>query len=379
MSISEKEYSNRYSAIRKKMKADGFDCLLVAGLADDFNRGNIRYITGSGRGGYCIFPLEGTPVLFTTSPLGNSPKVQKTIEAYSLLEVRKTQDFVKEVLKTLRSFDQGNATGLVGSNCVSVPIYLKLKELLGDRLIDVSKYFLPLREIKSEEEIEKIRTAASIADKVYLRLREIIRPGLSEYSIYGEVKKVIYEEGCEYSFDLIDAAGSMMNMAFYPTEDRLDAHGTLFIEISPSFQGYYAQLPVTIPVDHYPDHILQMVEAWNHGDTSAHPMLRPGTKVSDLYHTLIDSIEEMGFKSPLRPGHSVGLDILDFWLIDADNPTILKPGMTIAVHPCSMIKLGGDGVGMGYTYLITKTGFERFSKIDLANELISSNSIHRNS
>jgi hypothetical protein len=35
-----------------------------------------------------------------------------------------------------------------------------------------------------------------------------------------------------------------------------------------------------------------------------------------------------------------------------------------------MIKVGGDGVGMGYTYLITDTGADRLSKRDLAKELI---------
>jgi hypothetical protein len=35
-----------------------------------------------------------------------------------------------------------------------------------------------------------------------------------------------------------------------------------------------------------------------------------------------------------------------------------------------MVKLGGDGIGMGYTYLITDTGAEKLSKIDLAQELL---------
>jgi hypothetical protein len=32
--------------------------------------------------------------------------------------------------------------------------------------------------------------------------------------------------------------------------------------------------------------------------------------------------------------------------------------------------LGGDGCGMGYTYVITETGAEKLSKIDLARELL---------
>jgi len=249
-------------------------------------------------------------------------------------------------------------------------MYLAVKEKFNERLLDKTEYLRPLREIKSAEEIEKLRAAAGIADQVYARLREIIRPGLSEYSIYGEVKKVIYEGGCEYSFDLLDGAGSMMNMAFFPTVDKLEANGTLFMEISPSYQGYYAQLPVTLPVDKYLSHVRKMAEAWNQADQAARRILRPGTKISDIYNLMINVIQENGFISPLRPGHSVGLDILDFWSFTESNNALLKTGMVIAIHPCVMIKPGGDGVGMGYTYLITDSGVEKFSKIDLAKELL---------
>jgi Xaa-Pro aminopeptidase len=370
MAISEKEYNRRYTAIRKQMQRDGLDSLLVAGLPDDFNRGNIRYITGSGRGGYCLFPLEGSPVLLTNSILSRSPKFPRTVEAYSLLEIRETVNPIDQAIQDLASFDRGQKIGIVGMNCLAAPMYLKLKEKFGERLIDMGDYFRPLREIKSDEEIEKLRAAAGVADRVFRRLQEIIRPGLSEFEIYGEVKKVIYEGGCEYSFDLLDADGSRMNMAFYPTADRLEANGTLFMEISPSYQGYYAQLPVTMPVGRYQPHVEQMVKAWNQADQAVRNMLRPGTKIPDIYSRLIETIQENGFLSPLRPGHSLGLDILDFWSIDKTNDIILQPGMVIAIHPCVMSSVGGDGVGMGYTYLITDTGFEKFSQIDLARELI---------
>jgi Xaa-Pro aminopeptidase len=370
MAISNQEYQRRYAAIREIMKKEGLDSILVIGAADDFNRGNIRYITGTGRGGCCIFPAEGKPIFPTMPRSLASPKLPKTIEAFNLLDFRETTNTIEQVKKELSRLDKGNKIGLVGLACMSVPMYLAVKEKFGDRLVDRPWLFEPLRVIKSAEEIEKTRGAAAVADKVYSRLREIIRPGLGEYTIYGEVKKIIYEEGCEYSFDLVDGAGSNMNMSFFPTVDRLEASGTLFMEISPSYQGYYAQLPVTLPVGNYLPHIKQMVMAWAEADKAVQKLLHPGTKVSDLYHTLINTVQSKGFQSPLRPGHSVGLDILDYWSVTADNETVLKPGMVLAIHPCVMVKPGGEGVGMGYTYLITGTGFERFSQLDLAGELI---------
>jgi len=365
MGISRQEFERRYTAIRELMKRDEVDCLIVVGLADDFNRGNIRYITGSGRGGCCIFPLEGKPVFLTGLNQSNSPKLPKTIEAVELLELRETDNPAEQVKKELVRFHRGNRVGIIGLGCITVPMYEAVKEKFKDKLIDATGIFEQLRSVKSAEEIARMQKAAAVADNVYTVLREIIRPGLSDYKIYGQVKKTIYEMGCEYSFDLIDAAGSRMNMTFWPTGEKLKANNTLFMEITPAYEGYYAQLPVTLPVGKYPPQIQKMVGVWEKANKAALKILKPGTKVSDVYAALVNTVRENGYILPLRPGHAIGLDALDFWSITESNTTILQSGMTLAVHPSIMTKPGGDACGMGYTYLITDTGAERFSKVDL--------------
>jgi Xaa-Pro aminopeptidase len=370
MSISLQEFQRRHAAIRDLMKKDGLDSLLIVGLNDDFSRGNIRYVTGLGRGGCCIFPSEGAPVFLADPIFLTSPKLPRFMSGRDLLDLRGTFLPVEQALVELSRFDMGNKVGLVGRSCISVPMYLAVTEKFGNRLVDSVEILESLRAVKNAEEIEKMRTAASVADKVYEKLREIIRPGLGEYEIYGEVKKVIYGMGCEYSFDLIDGAGAAMNMSFFPTEDKLEATGTLFMEITPAYDGYYAQLPVTLPVSDYPPHVRRMVSAWSQADKAARRILGPGTRVCELYRVLMSAVHEKGFISPFRPGHFIGLEVLDFWSITESSDRVLKPGMTLAIHPSVLAEIGGDGCGMGYTYLITETGAERLSKIDLARELI---------
>ena len=367
MPISQHEYERRLKAIRELIAKNDLDCLIIIGRADDFNRGNIRYVTGSGRGGCCVFPQEGRLVFFTGPGQSASPKIRKTIEAVELLDLRETDDEAQQAGKELTRFHRGNKVGIVGMNCMSVPMYLCLKELFGEKLIEVDTIFEQVRAVKSDEEIKKMRIAASVADNVFDRLMARIQPGLSDYEIYGLVKGTIYEHGCDYSFDLIDAQGKRMNMTFFPTGERLKTNSTLFMEITPAFEGYYAQLPVTLPVGNYPPQIREMVTTWIKANAVVQNLLRPGAKVSDIYRCLIDAVEEDGFISPLRPGHAIGLDALDFWSITPSSPIVLKAGMTLAVHPSIMKKLGGYACGMGYTYLIAKDGPERFSRIELGN------------
>lgn len=364
MSISLPEFKRRHTAIRDLMKKEGVDCLLITGLSDDFNRGNIRYITGYGRGGTCIFPVEGNPVYLVAPNQAASPKMRKMLEAWGLLELRETPDPVQQAARELSRFAGKKRIGIVGMNCLSVPMYLAVKEKYP-QFIDSTGIFEQLRVIKSPEEIEKMRRAAEVADSVYDMLKACIHPGLIDFEIYGEVKKTIYDMGCEYSFDLIDAEGARLNMTYWPTGERLKKDSTLFMEITPAFEGYYAQLPVTLPVWDYPPGIQKMVNVWEKANKAALTVLRPGTRVSDVYYALVNTVRENGFISPLRPGHAIGLDALDFWSITESNATVLQPGMTLAVHPSIMTEIGGEACGMGYTYLITETGAERFSRVEL--------------
>ncbi len=370
MSISQQEFKRRYTGIRGLMKRDNLDCLLVVGRSDDFNRGNIRYITGSGSGGCCIFPLEGAPVFLVRPYQKTSPKLRRTVGALDLLELRETSNPIDQAVKELSRFYQGNKVGIVGMASISVPMYLAVVAKFQDCLVDSVGIFNQLSMIKSAEEIEKTRRAAAIADKVYTLLREMIRPGLGEYEIYGAVKKAIYEMGCEYSFDLIDGAGATMNMSFFPTSDKLEANGTLFFEITPAYEGYYAQLPVTLPVGEYPPHVYEMVSTWDRSDKTALKILRPGIKASDIYHTLVNTVSENGFVSPYEVGHDLGLDTHGPLSVDESTDTIIESGMVLAIHASVMKQIGGDGCGMGYTYLITDNGAERLSKIDLAKDLL---------
>jgi Xaa-Pro aminopeptidase len=370
VAISNNEFLRRYRALRDSMKQEEFDCLLVIGAGDDFNRGNIRYLTGSGRGGCCVLGPEGKPVFFVTPNQRANPKLRRTMAAYDLLDLKETPDQTAALLDEIKNLHGKGRIGFVGLGCVPVPMYIALKDRFGDSLVDATHVFEALREIKSDEEIAKTRQAAKIADAVYATLRSIIQPGLSEFQIYATVKRTAYEMGCEYSFDLIDASDSSMNMSFYPTADRLEEDGTLFMEITPSYEGYYCQLPVTLPVTGYRPLVRKMVEAWHAADEAAVPVLKPGTKVSDLHRVLVETVREHGFDSPYRPGHSLGLDALDFWSITADNHRELRPGMVVAVHPSVLAEFGKEGCGMGYTYLITETGAERFSKINLADDLL---------
>jgi Xaa-Pro aminopeptidase len=366
MAISGNEFERRHQAIRGAMGEQGIDCLIIAGRPDYFNRGNVRYVTNLALGGVVLFPAEGKPVYFVSVAQICSPNHEKAGPIGNYLELKRISDPVTQVVDELSHFDGGKRIGVVGSTEMPVPLYLRLAEILGSRMVDSTSIFRDLRIIKSIEEMDKMRVSASIADSVCLMLKEMIRPGVSDYEIYGAVKNRIYQMECEYSMDLIDARGSTMNMAWGPIGNRLEDHGTLFMEITPAYDGYYAQLPVCLPVGRCSPALSQAAAVWNEAMEESLPLLRPGMMVGNLYKKSEEVVRRNGFVSPLPAGHAIGLDAIDFWTINGENTTKLQTGMTIAFHPCVLSLLGGDGIGMGYTYLITDNGAQKLSALDVA-------------
>jgi Xaa-Pro aminopeptidase len=347
------------------MIKDRLDALLVVGRGDCFSRGNIRYITNQGiiaGAQYCIFGLEGVPIYMLP---GKGPVVSRLRKAAWNLDLREAPKLAEQIIEDLSRLNKGNKIGIVGMDEVSVPVYLEVQKKFGERFVNAVGIFEQLRLIKSDEEIEKMRTAASIADKVFTTLKKIVRPGIIDYEVYGEVRKIIHKMGCEYSFELISAEGADMNLSS-PMGNKLKEDGTLAQEISPSYEGYYAQLPVTVPATEYPPRLRRLIPIWKEAVAAAVNVMRPGKKVSDVHQAIERVVRSHGCFSPWRHGHALGLDLIDFWSITDNNPTVLKSGMTLVLHP-DIFEPGFEGIGpcAGYTYVITDKGAENLSKVNI--------------
>jgi Xaa-Pro aminopeptidase len=362
MTISLKERDRRYQAIKELIRENNLDCLLIIGRDSNTTRGNLRYVSNYGVNfgeQYCLFPADGDPVFLGS--LISSAHVRRAGWIHDCIE---TSDISHQIIREISRRSRSNAVGLVGMQYMSAPLYLSIAEAFPGKIVDAVSIFRQLRLVKSPEEIEKIKTSVAIADEAYTVIRGMLKPGLTDYEIYGEAKRVIHCSGCEYSMEFIDAEAAKMNV-FHPVGNVLTADSTLVLELTPAYEGYYAQLTVTIPVSKYPPHIEPLLTVWRTALEAGVDRLKPGTKVSDIQRLVSEIAREHGYVSPLRAGHGIGLDALEFFSFSENEDTELVSGMTVVFHPCVAIEAGGDGIGMGYTYLITDNGAEKLNKIVL--------------
>lgn len=363
------ELRERIERIRAEMRERGVEVALVAGLQDIFNRGHVRYISNIGGGGMIVLPLEGQLTHFIHPALANSPKLDKLGPIRELIDVRPFGDgaygMKNDSVGFIASLNPQGKIGYAGGAAIGIAVHSALLDTFGaERLVDVSDIFWTLRSIKSETELALMRRSSEIADDCYDLLRDLTRPGVTDYTVYGAAKKFLFEQGSPYSLEVIDAHGNYMNFDRQPTGDVLEAGGTLFMEVTPAIGGYYCQLPFSMPVTELTDSMKRLARAWAEGYALGEEMLKPGVLVSDISKQLRKRIAEHGGLNPFSHGHSIGLDVADGWLLGDNAHVVLQSGMTLVMHPASLAEVGGEGFTAGYTYVITETGAERLSRHD---------------
>lgn len=363
------ELKARIAAIRAEMRERGIDVILVAGLQDIFNRGHVRYISNLGGGGMIVLPLEGNLVHYIHPAIAKSPKIDKAGAIREFIDVRPFGDgaygMKNDSVGLIASMKPTGKIGYVGGAAIGMAVHQALLETFGaERLVDASDIFWSLRSIKSENELALMRRSSQIADDTYDLLRDMVRPGVTDYAVYGAAKKFIYEQQSPYSLEVIDAEGSFMNFDRWPTGDVLEAGGTLFMEVTPAYGGYYCQLPFAMPVTELTDQMKHLAKAWAEGYAVGESMLKPGVLVSDISKALRTTIAAHGGLNPFSHGHAIGLDVADNFLLGDNAHIELKPGMTLVMHPASLTEIGGQGFTAGYTYVITEDGAERLSRHD---------------
>jgi Xaa-Pro aminopeptidase len=358
MPLSINERDRRYRAIRAMMERKGFSILLVASNA--MSPGHVRYFSNypphSGYA-YVIFPNEGSPTQFVRS------KIQEQVAARGWVpDSRFAANYSDALAERLKELAAGGKTvGLVGVENFPFQMYKHLRtELPSAKFVDATKEIFDLRMIKSPEEQGFARECASITDQLFQRIKEVAKPGLTEYDVYAEMDYFLRKKRVEGSFNLIASGLFPVAPFIVPSERIMNPEDSLLVELTPRFQGYYTQLTAMHHFQEPSPRMKEMVDIVFASQKEGLKFLKPGNRACDVANAVKAVIEKAGYSMPYRAGHSLGHEHTEPPAVTVNDETVFQPGMTLVIHPCVMAE-NGDGVFCGDTYLITETGWERLN------------------
>jgi|GEM_PF-1542269 len=229
---------NRITKLRETFPSLGVDGIMITCPA------NRRYMTGfTGSAGLALIsPTEA-------KLLTDFRYVEQAAEQAKEYEIVRIQDSLYD--QTALEAEKMGITHLAfEQDHITYRAYKKYKEKMKAKMTPASGVVENLRMIKSEQEIEKLRKAAEIADLTFAHILGVIRPGITEKAIADEMEFFMRKNGADCSaFDLIVASGPRAALPHGVASDKTIGNGDMVIlDFGAYYQGYRSDMTRTVAV-----------------------------------------------------------------------------------------------------------------------------------
>ncbi len=244
------------------------------------------------------------------------------------------------------------------------------------RIKNIFPKIIPLRMVKSKEEIEEMKKAIEITIKGVESLMKNAKAGMKEYQLEAYYEFVCKSSGIkDYAFKTIAASGKNATILHYVDNDSEIKDGDLILfDLGAQHNYYNADITRTFPVNGvFSERQKEVYNAVLRVNERVIKTIKPGLEYKELNKMATEWIAEECIKLGLIKnkeevskyywhsiGHSLGLDTHD--ISNKDRNTIFKEGMVWTVEPGIYIEEESIGIRIEDDVLITSNGVEVLTK-----------------
>ena len=324
--------------LRKVIKNNEFDAILLSGLENPKASRNLYYVTKyTGSYGFAII---GENYQYFLSDFRYRDQVKKEVPDYTFIEIEGSLlDAIKIVLEKEK-------IKKLGFDKLVRYIDYELYSNLGCELIPMDNVIEKLRVIKSEDEIKLMKKACQITDQALEYVVKNIKVGMVERDIEVMLKNKMIELGADSTWErFIVASGVRGAMPHGMASNKVIQSGELVtFDIGCFYQGYSSDMTRTIAMGEVSQelkNIYQIVfEAQKRGVEAA----KAGMTGKALDSVCRDYITKAGFGEYFKhgTGHGLGLDVHEMPRVSQANLSPLEKGACVTIEPGIYITdLGG--------------------------------------
>lgn len=376
--FTDAEYYARIAKTRAEMERRGLDLLIIS------DPSNMAWISGYDGWSFYVhqavlLPMSGEPVWWGRAMDGAGAartvfmRDEASIVGYDDTYVQNPQKHPMEALAAL-IIDRGWNTGWIGVEMDNYYYSARAHDVLTNHLHeanlnDSTGLVNWQRAVKSDSEIEYIRRAGSIVQRMHEIIVERAEPGMAKNVLVADIfhAGILGAEGHwgDYPAIVPMAPSGMDATAPHLTwDDRPLRRGeSNFFEIAGAHRRYHCPQSRTLffgpPPDIYRRAENAVLEAMEAGLAQA----RPGNRCEDVANAFNATLNKLGFEKDSRCGYSIGLSYPPDWgertmSFRRGDMTEIKAGMTLHFMPALWLEDGG--LEITETILITDAGAQPF-------------------
>ncbi len=341
------------------MKKEGFDCLAVVPGP------NLYYITSK------KFHLSERPVVLFIED-DNLTFILPELESQKLDGLGVDSLTYSDVSGPQQAFDiffENKQFGKIGiESRIIRHLELNLIDRQRSEIVDSMFMFAELRTKKSNDEIEFIENAVSIAEKSLNSIINKLNSGISERDFASQLVMELLKNGSESElpFSPIVASGAnAANPHHFPTGKIISENELVIIDWGANYQGYFSDITRTFATGKKIDSkLLDAFESVRLANSAARAKSAYGVTAGEVDLAARSIIDQRGFGEFFihRTGHGLGLEIHEEPNIKQNEDFLLNEGNIFTIEPGIYLP-GLGGIRIEDDVLIESSGSRSLTTI----------------
>ena len=344
--------TQRLQIVLGKLEAMGIEQMIITDPV------SVRYLTG-----YSIDPGERLFALYINKNGGHKLFVNLLFHVpeglgVELVRFTDTDDYVGMLCDAV---DGSAALGV--DKVMPAKFLLPLMKTCGNPRVELTSICVDeARACKDAEEREKMRQASRINDLAMAEFRKLLKEGVTELEVAGQLKAIYRKLGGEdFSFSPIVSFGRNSAIGHHEPDNTVLKEGDVIIlDVGCRKDDYCSDMTRAFffrkVADPKHKEIYDTVCA---AVAAAEAICKPGVPLCEIDGAARDVITKAGYGQYFqrRTGHFIGMEVHDYGDVSSANHNLTQPGNIFSIEPGITIP-GEFGVYVEDLVMITEDGCE---------------------